>query len=158
MYNRVKKDNVTAMIASIAAFALGVIAIIVLLSRVASAQERRVTQPALNGGRVAYTISDDGKTIIQKFADGTVSTNAIKFANTPIEAVPRIESALRKQIIVDAALAVESGDADTKLQLAAARATETLRLRSVETRELDGGETQPPTREVEPPTTKEKTQ
>jgi len=100
---------------------------------------RREAAPSINGGRISATITEDGQSIIQRWADGTVTTNVLKIANTPIAAVPVIESALRKQIIVDAALANEEGNAETKLQLAAERAADSLRLKAETLEVSDGG-------------------
>ena len=152
-----KKPNFTDDACEVLGVVLLTIFLLLAMAWYAFSAEPRVMRAVepLNGGRIAYNITEDGKTIIQKFADGTITTNALKFANTPIDAVPKIESALRKQIIVSAALAEVSADVptDAKLQLAAERATESLRVRSAGTLETDGGEIQPPIREQDAPTT-----
>jgi len=138
MNPRQQKHETAAMFASVF---LVLFILAMLFAFVAHCAEpvRREAAPPQNGGRISATITDDGKSIVQRWADGTVTTNVLKIANTPIAAVPVIESALRKQIIVDAALAIEEGNAETKLQLAAERASDSLRSKT-DTRQVpDGG-------------------
>jgi len=124
-------------------------------------------QPAPNGGLASSAVTPDGKYVILKWNDGTVATNALRRANTPPEDRAQIESEFRKAVIVSAALAeVVAGDPADKLQLAAERASESLRSRSAGTLEPVGGDkpplereleipVTPPTREPESPTRKE---
>ena len=122
------------------AFAL---AIVLTFFELAHGAQVMRAQPAPNGGLVSAKLTPDGKSVIQQWGDGTVTTNAVKLANTPPVDRPKIESELRKAVIVSAALAEVVADvpADAKLQLAAERATESLRSRSAGDDVVVGGET-----------------
>ena len=68
---------------------------------------------------------DEGYLVII-YNSGAVETNTLKFANTPLQYRPVIESELRKNDIVNAALTRFEGNNTTRLQLAAEEARATL--------------------------------
>ena len=87
-------------------------------------------QPAPHGGLEKFSIIQDAGVDfrVEHWRDGTVTTNLVKTVQTPFEALHSIDSALRKKIIVDAALAnAEGATAEEKLTAAADNAGEVLR-------------------------------
>jgi len=86
-------------------------------------------QPAPNGGLASSSLMPDGKFVIEKWNDGTVTTNAVKLANTPTGDRPQIESELRKTVIVSAALA-EVAKASFTASPSRRRATSSMRATS----------------------------
>ena len=80
------------------------------------------------GGIKSKDVRPGEGVVIIFYNSGLVETNALKFANTPVAELPVIESALRKQMIVDAALAqVEGASVEEKLSVAADNAGAVLR-------------------------------
>ena len=107
------------------------------LAALAHCAETRQATPVANGGRMSSSVTPDGKLFIETWADGTVTTNPVRTVQTPLSALPAIESALQRRMIVDAALArVDAIGADdtTKLQLAAEAARATLRTTALDAR------------------------
>jgi len=86
----------------------------------------REAAPAKNGGLLSWMPIGDGSTGVETYKDGTVKTNAVRTVQTPLPAVPKIESALMREMIIVAELEKYEGDTATRLQLAAEQATRTL--------------------------------
>jgi len=132
-----------------AILALGLV--VLLGAETASPLVLRRAAEVPNGGLASASVLD-GTNVVERFNDGTVRTNALRFANTPPADRPQIESELQKALIVSAARSRNEGSLSLAVEEARVVLLEAREAREVpvlpkEPPPQDDGIVQPPARD-----------